>query len=163
MSELDDRHVGRTYRPFPRKPPDLFRRQVMIRIIEEVVYSGVIWIALMRPSIDPLRHVRMTGGWLCLAYLTAVAAYAGIMTRIECADLRFAWFSLHRKIPDWVLWTFWPALVAVWVVPAFAPFAYLSIALAAYRGFWFPRHCVGYRVITGIDLIIRGIAGFTLI
>ena len=146
-----------------RSRPKLPRKKVMIRFFEELIYSGAIWLALFKGGIDSERYVVLTGAWIAMSLVTAVAGYAGQLVRLECKDMRFMWYSLHRKIPDWVLWTFWPILAAVLLSPLFAVFVYISVGLAFYRGFWFRCHCMGYRAITFVDVILRAVAGFIVI
>ncbi|MCD4654465.1 hypothetical protein K8T06_11105 [bacterium] len=145
-----------------RNRPKLPRRQILIRFFEELIYSAAIWLGVLVAGIDPERYIYFTGGWIAMSFLTAISGYTGQMARMECKDLRFIWFSLHNKIPEWLLWIFWPTVAAVLISPLFAIFAYIAVGLAFYRGFWFSRHCMGYRFITFIDICIRGLAGIMI-
>jgi len=146
-----------------RTRPRLSRRQVRVRFIEELIYSGAIWTGMFSGGWNPEKTIHLTGAWIALSILTTVSSYAGQLVRLECKDMRFMWFSLHRKIPDWMLWLFWATVAAVLLSPLFALLSYLAVGLAFYRGFWFRHHCMGYRFIALPDILMRSAAGVLLV
>lgn len=139
--------------------PRLNRKRVIGRAVEEILYCTLIWGWLMMDCSGSHRFMSVLGAWLALTLMTVFGSYVGQLVRTECKDLDYVWLSLHQKIPDWVLWTFWPVVCAVWINPLFAPLAYIATALATIRGFWFRRHCMGYRAVTAVDIGVRLLAG----
>ncbi len=143
--------------------PRLQRRKVINRFIEEIILSAAVWLPAIVFDTSSDKLPALAGAWLALSILTSISNYTGQLVRVECHDLRYMMLSIYKKIPDYVLWTFWPTVVAVLIAPLFAFFAYAALLLAFYRGFWFRNHCMGYRFITLIDIFVRICAGMVLV
>ena len=142
--------------------PRLNRKRVISRLLEECLYSLVVWCALLLDCCRSDRILPLFGAWVALTIMTVFGSYVGQLVKRECKDLNYVWLSLNQKIPDWELWTFWPTAIAVWINPVFAPTAYVVTALATWRGFWFHRRCMGYRAATLLDVLIRFTAGLAV-
>jgi len=142
--------------------PKLSRNEVIARIFEEVIYSGFVYLGLFIAGPHHERYIYFIAAWIAISILTSVSSYTGQLTRIECKDLRFIWYSLHKRIPEWIIWLFWATAAAVLLSPLYALCAYISVGFAFYRGFWFRRHCMGYRFITFIDISVRIAGGFII-
>ncbi len=129
----------------------------------ELIFSAFIWLAFLLTPRDLRSFVLFLSAWIVMAVLTGIAGHIGLMTRMECGDIRFMWLSLYGKLPRWTLWIFWLLLLPALLRPTFGIPAVASVGLSFYRGYHFVRVCTGWRIITMIDISIRLLAGILLI
>ncbi|MBN1878774.1 hypothetical protein JW823_01570 [bacterium] len=133
--------------------------RVFGRTGRQFVFSAVLWIGFLFSSKDSTAFFKYLMSWILLSALTGIADHIGIITRLECRDLRFMWLSIYGKLPRWVLWVFWLLVLAVLYRPVFGIPALAASGLAFYRRIHFIRQCMGYRIVLLTDLFFRFLAG----
>jgi hypothetical protein len=126
----------------------------------ECLWSLPVFAGWLFSTRTPGACILFATAWLALAAVTGIARFTGNLTRRECGDLRFMWYSLYNKFPRWINWVFGLICVAVLFKPLFGLTVYAAAGLAFYRGYEEPGKQKWKTSIP--DSLIRIAAGLVL-
>lgn len=129
-------------------------------VISEWILSLAVWTGFIISRTNATRYL---AAWLAAGVVTGIARYVGNITRHECRDLRFMFYSLHNKIPFWINWVFWLTILAMLAKPFFALPIYVSVVLAFQRGYRDYKSIKLFWMTLIIDCAIRMLSSLSLI
>jgi hypothetical protein len=129
-------------------------------VIIEWILSLAVWVGFIISRSNATWYL---AAWLATGIVTGIARYIGNITRRECRDLRFMFYSLHNKIPFWINWLFWLTILTMLVKPFFAVPIYVSVVLAFQRGYRDYKNFKLFWITLIIDCAVRMVSSLLLI